>query len=351
MSEFSPLMLTVARESRRMSQTALANATGITQGAVSQMESGTIASPQTSVVGRIADALEYRASLFYAPLRFQQLPITFFRKRTMAARDVSAIRAKVNLFRLRIETLLRAEERVSPRILQLDCLGDGVTPIEVAQRLRVFWNIAPGPIQNLTELVERYGVMVVPMDFGTGAVDGLSLFEPRDTLPPMVFLNVNMPADRWRLTLAHELGHIIMHHHLPIPPSPSELEAQAFEFAGELLAPHRELAGQLSRIDLRRLAQLKSHWRVSMAYLLRTAAQLGRVKKSQERGLWIALRRGGVDEPVSIESERPQLLRGLVRSHLDDLGYTVESLSRALHMRSKEFRNDFDLRITSLRLA
>lgn len=351
MSEFSPLMLTVARESRKMSQTALAKAVGITQGAVSQMESGTIATPQAVVVDRIADTLGYTPSMFYAPLRFQQLPITFFRKRIMAARDVSAIRARVNLFRLRIETLLRAEEREPPRVLQLDCATDNVTPVEVAQRLRVYWNVPPGPVPNLTELVERHGVMVVPMDFGTGAIDGLSLFESRDTLPPMIFLNSNMPADRWRLTLAHELGHIIMHHHLSIPPSPSSLEVQAFDFAGELLAPHRELAGQLSRIDLRRLAQLKAYWRVSMAYLLRTAAQLGRVKKAQERRLWIALRRGGVEEPVSIEPERPRVLRGLVRSHLDDLGYSVESLSRILHMQPEEFRNDFDLRSTPLRLA
>ncbi|MCH8052542.1 MAG: ImmA/IrrE family metallo-endopeptidase [Planctomycetes bacterium] len=34
----------------------------------------------------------------------------------------------------------------------------------------------------------------------------------------MIFINPNLPADRWRLTLAYELGHIVLHHHLNIPP-------------------------------------------------------------------------------------------------------------------------------------
>lgn len=351
MSEFSPLMLTMARESRTLSQTALAKAAGISQSAISQMESGLI-SPSPAVAAKVAEVLGYETTLLYAAVRFQQLPITFFRKKArVAARDVSAIRSRVNLHRLRAETLLRAVEVMDPRLLLIDLQKEGLTPTEAAQRLRVYWNIRPGPINDLTTLVEKSGVVVVPIDFGTAAVDGLSLFEPADSLPPMIFLSRSMPADRWRLTLAHELAHVILHHHLPIPPSADQMEDEAFEFAGEFLMPVREIKGQLARLTMQRLAALKKHWRVSMASLVMRARRLGLVSPRQERGLWVQLSRGGRAEPVLIDPEHATLLRSLVNRHLEELGYSVKDLSRALHLKVEEFRGEYGLAAAPLRLA
>ena len=351
MREFSPLMLAIARESRKMSQTALAKAAGISQSAVSQMESGVIAEPTDRVVAQLAEALRYTPTVFYASIRFQQLPITFFRKRRMGVKDVSAIRARVNLFRLRVETLLKASEYEGPRIALADLQSDDITPPEAAQRLRLFWNVPAGPILDLTSLVESFGIVIVPMDFGTRAVDGLSIYEPSDSLPPMIFLNDGIPADRWRLTLAHELGHIALHHHLNIPPSHEPLEDEAFDFAAEFLAPAREIAGQLVRVDMHRLALLKRHWRVSMASLLMRAQKMGRLNKRDAKWLWIQLGPGGKNEPVEIAPERATFLRSLVEYHLNRLDYSARDLSAILHMSPEELRSDFGLLPAPLRLA
>lgn len=348
---FSPLLLTIARESKKMSQTALAKAAGITQSAVSQIEAGVISAPSTHTVAQLAAALECRPSLFYAPLRFQQLPITFFRKRAMGAKDVAAVRARVNLFRLRVGALLKAIDYEGPKVLNCDLDRDGITAAQAAQRLRVYWNVPPGPIRDLTTLVESFGVAVVPIDFGMGSVDGLSIFEPSDDLPPMIFINEGIPPDRWRLTLAHELGHVVLHHHLRIPPAQQQLEDEAFAFAAEFLTPAREISGQLARVTMQRLAALKRHWRVSMAALLRRASEMGRVGQREERRLWIQLRKGGPEEPVGIDPERPMFVRSLVEVHLKELGYTVGDLCNALHMEPDELRADFGLLPTPLRLA
>ena len=173
----SPLMLTVVRESKRMSQTKLAKAAGLAQSTVSQIEAG-ILSPSDETVNRLARSLQCPPSLLSVPLRFRELPMTFFRKRaSVRMADVKAIRALVNLYRLRLDILIRSFDLPDAKLLQVDSKKDGLSPSGAAQRLRVYWNVPPGPISNLTDLVESYGVIVVPMDFGHDSVDGLSLYE------------------------------------------------------------------------------------------------------------------------------------------------------------------------------
>ncbi|MBA3342039.1 MAG: ImmA/IrrE family metallo-endopeptidase [Gemmatimonadaceae bacterium] len=348
--EFVPLVLTIARESRRMSQSALAKAAGLSQGALSQIEAGRFV-PTDEVVQRLATELRYPPSLFGVSLRFQQLPLTFFRKKArVGVRDVNAIRARINLYRLRLEIMLRAVELPDVRVSLTDMQKQKLTPEEAAQRLRRYWNVPPGPIQNVTALVEEHGILVVPVDFGTAAVDGLSIYEPNDNMPPMIFINPDLPPDRWRMTVVHELGHIVCHHHLLIPPDGKDMETEAFQFAQEFLMPTREISGQLTRVSMREIAALKLYWRVSMRALVKRARALGRISDRQERWLFIQLARDGQSEIVGIAAEHAKVVRGMVDRHAD-LGFSHQDLSRTLHQEIDEFRSDFGVGVKHLRLA
>lgn len=351
MAEFSPLMLMVARESRRMSQTTLAKAAGVSQPALSQMEAG-IFVPTDEVLSRLAEQLRYPVSLFSAALRFQQLPLTFFRKKArIGVRDVNAIRARVNLTRLRVEILLRGAEHQEARVALADSAKEGLSPEAAARRLRRYWNVPPGPIGSLTALVEAHGILVVPVDFGTAMVDGLSLYEPNDSVPPMIFLNPALSADRFRLTLAHELGHVVLHHHLSIPRETKDMEDEAFRFASEFLMPSVEIRNYLTHLDMYRLAALKKQWRVSMRALLKKAERLELIPERRARGLWVQLSRDGQSEMVEIQPEKPAALRSLVSRHLGELGFTPRTLSQVLHQHLDEFKSDFEIAAGHLRLA
>lgn len=351
MAELSPLMLTIARESRRMSQVALAKESGVSQSALSQVEAGL--KPLTAeIVERVSAPLRYPPSLFGVSLRFQQLPISFFRKKArVGVRDVNAIRARVNLYRLRIEILLRASDFRDPRIALMDIVREGLSPESAADRLRVYWNVQRGPIEDLTALVEAAGILVVPIDFGNAAVDGLSLYEPNDGLPPMIFLRASLPADRWRMTLAHELGHIVLHHHLSIPPDSKDMEVEGFAFAQEFLMPTREVSAHLYALTMPRLAQLKIHWRVSMAAIVMRAVSLGRLSDRHARRLWIQLGKHGVNEPVVIDREDARNVKKLVEKHLNEFGFSPRDLSQVLHQELDEFQSDFGVAVNHLRLA
>ncbi len=71
-------------------------------------------------------------------------------------------------------------------------------------------------------------------------------------LPPCIFLNQHVPADRMRFSLAHELGHIIMH---TVPGD--EIENEANAFAAELLVPEKQFRRALTgqRLSLEWLAR------------------------------------------------------------------------------------------------
>jgi Zn-dependent peptidase ImmA (M78 family) len=97
--------------------------------------------------------------------------------------------------------------------------------------------VPPGPIENLTTLAERAGIIVVWCDFGA-AIDGVTM--KTDDLPPCIFLNRTAPADRLRASLAHEIGHTIMHR---VPTD--TMEDEAYTFGAELLVPERELRKDL----------------------------------------------------------------------------------------------------------
>ena len=75
-----------------------------------------------------------------------------------------------------------------------------------------------------------------------------------------------------RASLAHEIGHVIMHR---VPTD--TMEDEAYAFAAELLVPEKELRREFigGSATLEKLARLKSKWRVSMQFLLVSGRPVG----------------------------------------------------------------------------
>src|SRR5439155_20247362 len=174
-------------------------------------------------------------------------------------------------------------------------------PRTVAQLVRSLWKIPRGPIPNLVDVIESAGGVVVFRDFGTQKLDGMSCW-PRKG-PPLFFVNASIPMDRARLTLAHELGHLVMH----ATPPPRDPQGEANVFAFEFLAPHAELIGDLRRLRFGLLPELKAHWRLSMNAIVMGAKRAEALKENQLRSLFVQLSRRGyrTSEPYPLTPEEP----------------------------------------------
>ena len=351
MAAMNPDCIKVARQARGLNQAQLADAAGVSQGLVSRLENG-LFEPNEETLGKVAAALRFPVSFFRLPDRVLGLPVSMqYRKRaSVGQRAIEQLEAEVNLRLMHLRRLLSAvdyqPELPFPR-LEIDEFGGD--PEAVAEMVRRVWQLPSGPIRDLVGVAERAGVIVFLCDFQVTGVDGLTLQPPG--LPICIFLNAAMPGDRQRFTLAHELGHAVMH---PVPSS--DMESQADRFAAALLMPARDVAPQLSGgITLPRLAALKPVWRVSMAALLMRAKTLGVLSESQSSYLWRQFSRFGyrTAEPqdVAVAAESPHVVADVLNVHLTQLGYSLSELAASLHVYEPDLLLMHHLRSPSARPA
>jgi Zn-dependent peptidase ImmA (M78 family)/transcriptional regulator with XRE-family HTH domain len=335
------MMLVLARESRGMSQVALAEKSGVAQATISKAEHGQVIL-SADVLGRISAALDYPLEFFSCALNFQNLPLSFFRKKSVVTPTaIKMLRARYNIALFRASQLAKSAELPEFPFASLD-LDQYAGDIErIAREVRLAMNLPPGPVKDLTGALESLGVLILTTDFGTTKADGLSAFDPAGISLPVILLNRIVPADRYRYTLAHEFGHVILQHHRGIPPGSCEEEAD--RFAGEFLTPAREVRAHLAKLSLQKLANLKLYWRVSMQSLLFRAGQLGTISERQRRYLWMQISARGyrTAEPVAIEPEQPTLYGELLRFHKDALGYSDPELVSLLCLGASDLTDYF----------
>lgn len=346
---FNPEMLQLARESQGLSQSDLAESLGVSQGWLSKVEHGVVV-PGDDLVGKLVQTLGYPKSFFFLPDRVYGLPPAFHRKRkSLASRILDRIHAEVNLTRIHLRRLLpplEIDEVVGIPSLDIDQYG---TPELIAHMVRAAWQLPRGPIRNLIATMEEMaGAIVVLIDFGTREIDGIGV--QYTGTPPMFFLNSSAPVDRRRFTLAHELGHLVMH------ALPSDtMEAEADRFASELLMPEADIRGQLHSISLERLAALKPVWKVSMSALLRRAYTLHAITPNSYKYWSVQLGKAGyrTREPVELDlpEESPQTLADVFQVYANDLGYSPTDLAKALHASTKIIRRMYPIDNKSLRLV
>lgn len=349
--EFNPDLLRVARQARGMSQAELSTTAQVSQAAISKLENGLVDVPSVELLEKLAAALKFPRSLFFEPDRVYGLPISvhsmYRKKASVGERALHQLEAEINLRLLHFRRLLKSaviEPELSRPHMDPDEYAGG--PEQVAALVRRTWLVQAGPVKNLTELVERSGCIVVHCDFSAIGVDGVTLQAPG--LPPTIFLNRDQPADRMRFTLAHELGHIIMHK----VPSPT-MDDEADAFASAFLMPAGDVRPYLTGgLGLARLASLKPIWRVSMAALLYRAKAIGAISSNQSSYLWRQLSAQGYRrrEPVELEFARelPTSLPEIIRVHMEDLGYDLGDLSRLLHVETDEISRFQPIKVSAV---
>lgn len=343
LESFNPALLQTRRQHKGLSQADLAQRVGITQGHYSKFENGLL-SPGEVHVQSLSRALDCPESFFFQQDRLIGPPVSvhpMFRKRSsVGPREIEQLQAGLNLRIMAIRRLLKAVDmRPQFKLPRLDVDAYEADVEEIARLVRATWLLPQGPLENLTEAVEQAGCIVVHCDL-PGRVDGVTLDIPG--MPPCLFLNVSMPADRMRFSLAHELGHLVMHE----VPSP-EMEDEANRFASALLMPAADIRSQFGTVSLQRLAAMKRGWRVSMGALLMRADSVGLLSSGQKQYLWRQMSTRGyrLQEPPSTEfpREQPTALPDILRLHMEDLGYSLKDLSAALHLHVHEFRQMFQV--------
>lgn len=343
--KLNPEMVTLAREYRGYTQEELGHKTGFSQPKIARLGSSGGADVDAHELNLLSKALAFPPDFFMQDevrLGFGSSSYYFRKKAGLSATDRKRIQSIVNLKRIHIKRMLGAIDFESSRSLRpLDLEDYQGRPELIAQALRDYWKLPEGPVDNLTTLIESTGVVIVPCDFGTREMDGTSLWV--GDAPPMIFMRSDLPGDRWRWTLCHEVGHLVMHE---VPTETMEKEAD--RFAAEFLMPESEIKLQLQRIrriGLEDLARLKPYWKVAMQSILRRSLDLGYMDQNQSRYLYQKMGALGyrTREPVSIERESPQTVMRLINCFIQDMGYDGEGLGDYLRMSKEDIESLYGL--------
>lgn len=251
---------------------------------------------------------------------FEVDPGYFFRQKTVSLgniefrkltnfpeREVNRVRELAADFfekYLQIEDILEAKSAPLP---QKDLTGTspdqedalGRMAEEAAVLIRAKWKFGEAPLNNVHELLEEHGVKVMEVE-ADETFNGFSGWAD-DHTPVIVlakWLNRDLP--RKRLTALHELGHLVMK--LPEGLTHKQKESLCFRFAGAMLLPAPALRARLGAkrsdgISFPERIGVKADWGISIAALMRRAADLGILTQSQLKSFHFMNRNHRKEEP------------------------------------------------------
>ncbi|WP_442870656.1 ImmA/IrrE family metallo-endopeptidase [Clavibacter sp. CT19] len=304
----------VLRHIHGLTQRDLGERVGIAQSKLSRIERG------DSVLS--AD-LASRASVeFGEPLSFFQVrsdelpigPIAFRKKASTPASERNRVSA-LFLEASRVFAHISAESNYRTLFAVEGLTGD---PARLAENIRAALSIGvTDSVRNVTRALERLGVGVVSrLDderwrSGRPDASGFSMPTVKSTRPLVATVAIDR-GDVQRITLAHELGHLVLDRGAAqIHCSPrSPQERAAFEFASAFLLPVGVLRQKVRESStLRDLLVVKAEYGISVGAIIMHAKRNGILSEQRARTLQIQLSSRGwrENEPVDVVRERPVL--------------------------------------------
>jgi Zn-dependent peptidase ImmA (M78 family) len=284
--------------------------------------------------------------------RVLRFPLSFLTAQALSPLEESALRYRApksttqhersyltEYARLIGELTEKLDEQHGLPLVKVPRLDPEVDPISAARIVRKSLRLETlEPVGYLTHKVERMGIPVVmrtipSRDYtleywnrdGDAWVDfpergerhfGYSTWVGEYYERPLIVLRAITSWERTRWTVAHELGHVALHH----TSLPADAEEAASRFASELLAPSDAIAKELGKhVTLADLVPVKLKWGISLGALIRHLSYSGLVSDERAAALQKQLytrinpttgRTWGVDEPGwdDREPERPGML-------------------------------------------
>lgn len=230
---------------------------------------------------------------------------------------------------------------------------DEETIEEIAENARSHLGFGIHPIEDVTLALENIGIPVLALEIENPKQAGFAYFS-RSLERPIIGVNTyRQSLARQRFSLAHELGHLLMHRgvteaDLKTSHKNKLIENQAHRFAAAFLFPRASFLREVHSCSLHEFAALKREWGISITAQIIRAKDLGLVSDEQSQSLWKQAAKKGymssLGEPWDdiLPLERTRMLRRAVEaicaadSHLFDdllreLPFPLHAMEEAFH--------------------
>ncbi len=308
-----------ARQLNALNQRRLAEMVGVSHNAISKYEKEEDI-PSSGVLLRLAKALDVSLDYFFrepsvelGDPRFRHSKGRFLKK------EEKKLLADIREWLERYGELEQIFERKSSNAFVLpEGFPHSVSSLDRAEKraeeLRRLWDLGSDPIPDMVELLEGKGIRVfqVERDDSFESLVVPVSNEPGDEY--VIVVNSSFSGDHQRLSLAHELGHMMLK---PSKSTAVNEEEMAFRFGAAFIVPRQaaieELGEHRTQLGIEELHSLKHKYGLSMQAWIRRAAELGIIRSAEpllsefERNGWKE-REPGDQYPV----EKPRRMQRLV---------------------------------------
>jgi len=329
------------RLARGFSLEALAAAMGgiVTKQALSKYEKGTI-QPSHEVLNKLAATLQVKAAYLWSEPAVSVEILAYRKGSHLPKKEQAQIES---LTRHRLEQRIRLQRLLASQdtaVLPI-CKRAIKTPEaaeQAAAETRQSWNLGEDPIASVTGVLEDHHIHVLEIDAGE-KFDGISAVaydQDQQILAAAVVTRKGLPGERQRLSLVHELAHIVG----------CESETVAFRFGAAFLAPARavlrEVGTNRSFIQSEELLLLKRRWGMSIQAILYRLRDLGIIAETYYKQWCIHISQLGwrKQEPFPFPAEQPTWL---YQNVLRALSEGVLSKEEAEEMVGEEIKADLPL--------
>lgn len=311
-AEFAGSNLRLIRLFHGMSLSELGERVGVSKQYLSRIEAGAPIVPalETALIDQLMVLPEFFRTIDREPIADEQCHFRSQLTTKPALRQVGRARGEMlkRLVRILDEHLDLPEYQIAPAdVSSAESIERG------AEQFRSQFGLGLGPLSNLTRTAENAGAVVTMVDDLAPEIDAVSFATKR----PVIALNADgRSACRQRFGIAHELGHLALHH--GVLTGDRLTEKQANRFASALLMPRSTFgadckhAVRQSYLNWRVISDLKLKWGASKAAIIYRGHQLGCFTEGQVRTGYISLKRRGEAieeaEDNKIAHEAPEVL-------------------------------------------
>lgn len=270
------LRIQQARRMRGLSLRELGEQASLSAQAVSKYERG-LDIPSSGSLLRLSKALDLSVEFFLRPQRVLEIRPSYRKIGSLPTKQEEALQARIRDWMdryLEIEEI-RAHDGADfafpagfPRPV-----GTADDIEQAALDLREAWHLGWDPIENLTELLEDRSIRVGLVDAEPRFDACTFVLEVGGKMLPVIASRRDQQGDRQRLSVAHELGHLMLE-----PAGGLGAETMANLFAGAFLVPRPavrfELGDRRRSLDLYELHLLKHKYGLSMQSWIHRARDL-----------------------------------------------------------------------------
>ena len=279
-----------ARKLRGFSLRKLADSTGLSHTQISYIEKG-----QRSLNGptllSIAKALDLPVDYFMREETFSSREVSYRKIKALSEKKQSMI---WQMIELQVENYLEIEDILAIRhdftseyLIDMESI-ESEDIDDIACCVRDHFALGRSPIASASALLEEMGIIVVGIK-GVRGFDGVSLLV--DDYIPVIAYNTEIgQAERVRMTLLHELGHLLLNDKLRAK-SEKEIENICTSFASHLLLPDQILKsyfwGRVKSLSMTDLIELQSTYGISIDAIIYRLKALLFISESKYKSYWM----------------------------------------------------------------